>query len=226
MENVQRDVVLILGKTGSGKTTFARHLVRPLPRVFIADADFREFGALSFNTFSDVSAYLEKKSPPGNFFRVSYTPYTSEYPLIFDLSRLIAPVHLVLEEADRFEDPRYCLEYEEVIARGRHSGVSIVALSRYPYALPPMLRREATRIIAFHHHEPSDLNWFSDVMGTDTEMLSELKEHEFLDWRPGHIGPLNKLKLSLTRKIENTSLKPEVQKQVQEEEKNATETLG
>lgn len=200
MENRQRDVILILGKTGSGKTTFARHLVRPLPRVFIVDADFREFGALSFDTFPDLTAYLEKKSPPGNFFRVSYTPYTNEYPLVFDLSRLVAPVHLVLEEADRFDDPRYCLEYEEVIARGRHSGVSIIALSRYPYALPSMLRREATRIIAFHHHEPSDLNWFSDVMGPDTEMLPDLREHEFLDWRPGQNIPLNKQKLSLTEK--------------------------
>src|SRR4051812_28903286 len=117
MKNLQRDVDLILGKTGSGKTTFARTLIRPLPRVLIADADFEEFNAQVFEDFTDCAAYLEEKRDPERIFRASYTPKSAEYPLLFDLARLVAPVHLVLEEADRFDDPRHCEEYEEIIAR-------------------------------------------------------------------------------------------------------------
>jgi len=208
MPNVQRDVILILGKTGSGKTTFARVLVSSMPRVFIADADFNEFGALPFDSFNDVQGYLEGHREKNKFFRVTYTPYVNEYPYIFDLARLVAPLHLVLEEADRFDDPRFCPEYEEVIARGRHHGVSLVALSRYPYALPSMLRREATRIIAFHHHEPTDLAWFSDVMGPATEILTQLKEHEYLDWRPGQTENLTPKKINLTPKMGLASIQP------------------
>jgi hypothetical protein len=211
LENLQRDVVLILGQTGSGKTTWARDFIKTLPRVMIADADFHEYGALDFDSFDTFLGYLEPRAKTHSLFRISYTPYIDEYPLIFDAARLSGPCHLVLEEADRFDDPRYCPEYEEIIGRGRHHRISIVAVSRYPFALPSMLRREATRIIAFHHHEPSDMAWFYEVMGPDSAKLSELKEHEFIDWRPGlPSGDLHAQKLNLTGSAHESRIIPVV----------------
>lgn len=193
----QRDVDLILGKTGSGKTTLARQLISARNRVIIADADYHEYPAKEFLTLDELADYLERNAiGRGSFFRVSYTPYEHEYPFMCDVARIVGNCTLVLEEADRFPDPRYCMEYQEIIARGRHDGVSIMALGLYPALLPSMLRRQATRIISFRQHEPADIEWLAAVMGEAAEQLPNLGDHEYLEWYSG-VGEMRPKKLAL-----------------------------
>ena len=205
MLGVQRSVDLILGKTGSGKTTLARQLIRSRSRVIIADADYHEYPALEFQDLATLTEYLEAHAGAAQFFRVSYTPYEDEYPIMCDLSRLVGNCTLVLEEADRFPDPRYCIEYQEIIARGRHHRISIIALGLYPALLPSMLRRQATRIFAFRQHEPADIDWLAAVMGESAKQLPQLGDHEYLEWTPG-AGSLTAKKLMLdnnSAKVQN-----------------------
>jgi hypothetical protein len=184
----KREIILVLGKTGSGKTTWAREYLKKLHRVFICDHDFGEYPAVHFKSFEQLAQSSKQYLTTGNFFRVCLcSPYTFEFPSVCDLARLLSPCHFVVEEADRFPRPEDCLEYEEIIGRGRHYGTSIVAVSRYPFALPAMLRREASRIIAFRHHEPRDIDWLQKVMGEPAFELPNLGDHEFLDWVPN--GP-------------------------------------
>lgn len=152
--------------------------------MLIADAAFREFDALDFTSagFDSLGEYLERHQRKEAFFRVSYTPYEVEYPLMCDLARVLGPIDFVVEECDRFPDPKWCQEYEEIIARGRHWGVSITALSRHPFAIPVSLRREANRIIAFRHHEPRDIDWLVDVMGEAAHKIPELAPHHYIEW--------------------------------------------
>lgn len=204
----QRQVDLILGKTGSGKTTYARHLIASRSRVIIADADFREYPATTFQTFESLSDYLEKHAGAGQFFRVAYTPYEDEYPLMCDLARLVGNCTLVLEEADRFPDPRSCIEYQEIITRGRHHRVSIMALGLYPALLPAMLRRQASKIISFRQHEPADIDWLAAVMGETAKQLPALGDHQYLEWwQDGTVYGPKKLMLDRNRiKIQNSAV--------------------
>lgn len=197
MEGKQRDVILVFGKTGSGKTEWTKNFLANCHRVLIADADQRGYPAVHFKTFDELSEYIGKHTAPKSFFRASYTPYEYEFPVFLDLGRIVSPVHLVLEEADRLPDPGECFEYQEIIVRGRHTGTSLVAVSLYPYLMPKMLRSQATRIISFRQHEPADIDWLRRVMGDDANRLSNLGDHEFFDWTPG-VSEFAAKKLNLT----------------------------
>lgn len=206
MEGKQRDVILVFGKTGSGKTEWTKNFLTSCHRVLIADADQRGYPAVHLPTFDELTAYVGQHTRPQSFFRASYTPYEWEFPLFLDLGRIISPVHLVLEEADRLPDPGECFEYQEVIIRGRHTGTSLVAVSLYPYLMPKMLRSQATRIIAFRQHEPADIDWLRRVMGDDAHRLSNLGDHEFFDWTPG-VSEFNAKKLNLTASRQKTNIR-------------------
>lgn len=184
---MQREVVLVIGKTGSGKTTWAKNFIRDKTRVLILDAGFGDYSAREHENLSDLIDETEKQNCNGSgFFRFSYTPRSSESGVILDLARVTGNCWLVLEEADRLDDPRYMPEYDEVISRGRHYGVNILAVSLYPFKLPADLRRQATRLICYRMHEPRDLDYLYDVIGSDVELLPNLKPFHYLDWRAGH----------------------------------------
>mgnify|MGYP001603275800 CR=1 FL=1 len=142
---MQREVILISGQTGTGKTTLARRMFAETPRAFLADAGFEEFPARYFGDYSGLIQHLAAIGAFSDFrssslrlshvpFRVGYTPLTVEHGLIFDAAAELGNLTLYLEEADRFEDPSQLPEYDEVITRGRHYGVSVVAISTHPSA--------------------------------------------------------------------------------------------
>lgn len=177
---MQREIVLVLGQTGSGKTTWAKSYASSLQRCIIFDASFGEFDAKQCGTFTELVEEVSDKS----FFRASYTPRYFEHPLMFDLARVLGRCHLVLEEADRLDDPRAFQEYDEAISRGRHYGISLVGISLYPAKLPAMLRRQATRVIAFRQIEPRDIDYLAEIIGPAADDLPNLKPFHFIDWTP------------------------------------------
>lgn len=181
----QREVILVLGKTGSGKTTWARNYIKTLSRVIVAEAGYNEFDIIPCPTFDSLIDKIEKEDKGGRgIFRVSYTPLYHEQPMMFDVARCTKNVHLVIEEADRYDDPRSCEEYDEIISRGRHYGVSIIGISLYPAKIPASLRSQASRVICFRQHEPKDVKYFYDVIGEAADQLPTLGQFEFLDWTP------------------------------------------
>ena len=165
---VQREVKIRLGQTGSGKSYGAAQFFQTLPRALVAECDYNEFPATRFDEFPELVLYLEKIGAfknPHTPFRVSYTPRIYEYPLIFSTVLELKNCWVFLEEADRFGDPADTWEYDEIITRGRHNGISICALSLHPFMLPIDLRRQATSIVSYRQTEPADIKWIADHVG-------------------------------------------------------------
>lgn len=199
----QREVVLCLGKTGSGKTTLAKSLVLDQTRVIVLDpAGFNEYGILQVHSFEALrSRLIEAHHDGAGFFRIAYSPLSGESGAVFEMAQAVnfssqkmAYVNqswIVLEEADLLDPPEQMPEYDEVISRGRHYGVNILAVSLYPFKLPPMLRRQATKIYAFASHEPADIKWYRDVFGDRADEIINLPPHHYLAWDKGIVtGPL------------------------------------
>lgn len=184
----------MLGKTGSGKTTWARNFIQAQTRVLILDAGFGDYPARPSGTLEGLIDTAERLNSGGaGFFRLSYTPRFGEAPVVMDLARIVRNCWLVLEEADRFDEPRICPEYDEIISRGRHYGVNILGISLYPFKLPADLRRQATRIICYRMHEPRDVDYLYDVIGDDVQKLPGLEPFQYLDWRAGVGSEVKKL---------------------------------
>ncbi len=183
---VQREVVLVLGKTGSGKTTWTRRYLESLTRAIILDAGFGDYPVEESQSLEELVNTADRLNAGGRgFYRLSYTPRMGESPIVMDLSRVLQNTWLIIEEADRMDDPRINPEYDEIISRGRHYGVSILAVSLYPFKLPADLRRQATRIICYRMHEPRDLDYLDDIIGEDVAKLPDLQPFHYLDWRAG-----------------------------------------
>lgn len=198
---MQRKVTLIFGQTGSGKTTAARQLLSSCPRALVVDAGFGEFPARMFSEFIPLIEHLDaiRAFPTGparpSFvpFRVAYAPRSWEHGPIFSAALELQNLTLFLEEADRFDDPRLFPEYDEIITRGRHFGISIVAVGLHPFKLPTELRRQATAVIAFRQIAPDDIKYLQEIIGDAALTLPDLPPFHKIVWTPStgarSIGP-------------------------------------
>lgn len=179
---MQTEVILVVGKRGTGKTTWARDFVSQKTRVIVADAGFGEFPFQEINDFGTFCASISRSG----FFRLSYTPMGWEWPHVLNAAMAAGrdggPLWLVLEEASRLPPPRACEEYERLLIMGRHYGVNLLALSTRPAHLPPDYRSQATKVIAFRQHEERDLDYLAGIMGDRAKALPGLKGHDFIEW--------------------------------------------
>lgn len=200
---MQRNVDLIFGPTGSGKTYLADQVIKDYPRVLIADAAFGEFDSMEFSDsvalvdyLANIKAFPDSRvsrggKPSSVPFRVSYTPLPNERDWFFELALELGTCLLVLEEADRFEDTNEYPRYSELIIRGRHDGVSLLALGLRPSFLPKDLRTDVTQIYCFGLTDDDDLEYISDIAGKKIYEVPPPKvgtkpPHPYLHWRRGH----------------------------------------
>lgn len=200
---MQRDVILIYGPTGSGKTTLAGSVIDAYSRVLVVDAAFGEFRADLFSDYEALLNELEKRSafpqrrvsiggvPSKASFRFAYTPNRNERGLIFETGLMLGTCLLVLEEADRFDNTLDLPEYDEAIIRGRHDGLSILAMGLRPSFLPKDLRSDVSRIYCFGLTDEDDLEYIAGVAGPKIYEVTPPKDGEkppfpYLFWRRGH----------------------------------------
>lgn len=192
---MRREVIIVIGGTGSGKTTWVRNYLRGLSRVLVFDAGFGEFYDEEQN-LDTLARKLEAQSGGLNgtgAFRLAYTPRVVEYPAMFDLARIVGGLHLVIEEADRLDDPRSFEEYDDLISRGRHyghsgrgQGVSIIAISLYAAKIPVALRSVCDTAIIFRQNEPNHVAYIADWIGDDAaDVITALGRYEYVEWKRG-----------------------------------------
>lgn len=185
---MQRDVILICGQTGSGKSYYAKKIVKNIPRCLVIDAGFREFeNTIFFDNVDDLIEALQKRNAETDkdvCFNFGITPFPDEYEAIFDIAIACGNLTLVLEESDRFDEKIF--SYQDIITRGRHYGVSILAIAPHPYNFPKDLRRQLTEVISFRQTEESDLDYLSDVIGPEIYQVRDFQRDSFkyLRWTP------------------------------------------
>ena len=94
---------------------------------------------------------------------------------------------LVIDEADALD---YGVEFEELVTRGRHYGVSMMLIALHPRLLSTDIRRQATEIISFRQIFPDDIDYLAQILGPDAYALKDfsgppkLPPHPYLHWTP------------------------------------------
>lgn len=188
----EREIILVYGKTGMGKTRWTKRYLRTKQRVMIVDPMLEHEGE-AFDDMTDLLDRVERYPT----FRVK-TEFVQDVPMM-------AKIAMVANDKKRFDEKRHpelvlAIEesqrslpsgnsplpssIEDVIYRGRHARVSLVTISQRPSTVHIAARSQWTRLVVFKQTEGADLKWLSEQTGEYEDEFFNLKPGEFWEFSP------------------------------------------
>lgn len=181
-----RDVIIILGKTGYGKSTWLHKYCAGVPRRFCFDP-FRKFPA----EYLDEKQILEKHEQGVFRNQAAYSigsHYLPDLSLLGSVSYLTGNCAFIIEECgfafakgERIDD-----WLAEAIFLGRHQSLTLIFTAQRAVSIPIELRSQASRFVSFRQTERRDVDWCREYLDdVDTELgidlLPGLEKLECLD---------------------------------------------
>lgn len=168
---------MVLGKTGSGKTTLAKELLNRHRRVLVIDTAHEYPGTVSY-AFDDLVDSLNLCGADSFILTLRpEDPLDVEY--MFRLAWVLGSCCVVLEEADQWvSSASMSDDLAKLISMGRHRKISVIAVARVVPEIPIQLRRQFTEFYSFRQSEPRDLQLLS-AYGFNAEELASLPDHEY-----------------------------------------------
>lgn len=176
-----REVIIILGKTGFGKSTWLQTYVQHLPKLF----PFDPFAAIQAE-YLDADTIIQRHEA-GYFKNTSSfrcgTHKLADMELLGAVAFLTTNCTFVVEECGVafYKGERIPDWLSEIIFLGRHHNVSLILTAQRAASIPIELRSQASRFISFRQTEKRDLEWTRDYLGDHYEQLSTLDILECLD---------------------------------------------
>lgn len=177
-----REIVIVVGKTGMGKTQYTKRMVYGAKRVIVIDPMMEYDRAIAFDELDDLVDHVTQYG----VFRARYCDPRDLDALSF-LSYHLGATTLVIEECQRVIPPRSVLpeSLDDIIYRGRHTATSLVLVAQRAATVHIALRSQQTRIVAFRQTEKRDIDWLEDSCGHELgHMLPTLEPLEYLEITP------------------------------------------
>lgn len=193
MNKKQREVILIFGKVGSGKSSLARKLAKKLSdrqggkQVVVFDFnhehDFND--SVIVTNAQEIERELDSEKFQFIIFRVDDDAEDTMHEIesAFKLCWQFGEVILFVDEADFFISARdndvrksyflRCVQF------GRHRQIDIIACARRVVELNIFVRAQVTRFITFRQTESRDLKRLEES-GFDAEAVKNLGKYKFL----------------------------------------------
>lgn len=194
------DRVLIVGQTGSGKSTAASVIANAWRRVLVVDPKLDDRVAELPNAHIAYGVRAALKALPG---RVIYRPLPSEIedlPTAFEpLARRVfttGSCGLVLHETEIVAPSSGARRWlRSLIMWGRSRRVPVIFCSQRPSRIDRLARSEPAHVYLFRMTDADDLSTISGVMGVKPAALRPLNvEHAFYYRGPDGVvhamGPL------------------------------------
>ena len=180
MQKLEREIVIVLGRTGQGKSVWTRQFLKHKPRIFVFDPlmDVRA----EYVTQKDLLDIYDTGDLSNGDFRLGVA--SPEYvELLSAISFIAGDAWLVIEEASFLFPPggRAPEWLREPIFLGRHRRLSILITAQRPTSIPVDLRSQASRIVCFSQHERRDTHWLDSYFLDQAEQISNLEPLECLD---------------------------------------------
>ena len=183
----KREISLVFGKTGMGKSNFLKVYLQSLRRVIILDP-LDEYPAREFTDIGEMINDLEDKEN----FRVKSCNIL-DLEALGEIVDAMRNVTLIVEEAQRcLPASRQDLpdSLQRIIFLGRHFGRSLVVAAQRPSIVHIAARSQWTRIVTFNLSEVSDVGWIKSTSGYDVENENDIRKlpvGSYLEITPGSI---------------------------------------
>lgn len=180
----KREVVIVLGRTGMGKSIWCRQFLKDKTRLFaydpIMEINCNYLNTQKLITFAEALKAGEDKGRR-NFRVGSYN--VDDVPLLTSCAYEYGNCWLSLEEASVVfnagtRSPDWI---RDAIFLGRHRNMSLLVTAQRPTSIPVDLRSQASRIVCFSQHEKNDVGWLRNYFNDQVETISTLPELTCLD---------------------------------------------
>jgi ABC-type oligopeptide transport system ATPase subunit len=173
---------IIVGKTGSGKTTLAIRLLELYSNVFVLDskAELRLKNYVVCNTFEQIQKT--------KYNRIIYAPNASElldksviddfFSYIYDQKNCCIYIDELLSITQHQFDLTYHLK--AILTRGRSRNIACIMSTQSPMRLPHYVLSQAEYYYVFQLRLPQDRRKIYEITGLDEERQKSLRKYEFL----------------------------------------------
>jgi len=171
-----REVIVIFGKTGTGKTTYATREIKKHNRTVIVDPKIEYDNGLIFYSFVDLAQfYIDYK--PDEFSFICRFDNSVDIESLFKFVEVVEDIFLVVEEAEIYISP-YAKQsnFLRLIRYGRHHNISILAIARRASELSTDLKAMTTKIVSFKQTLPLDIKIMESFGIFDVD---KLENHEY-----------------------------------------------
>lgn len=153
---MSRNIIIILGKTGEGKSTLAKMIEGKSSRSIIFDPQW-EYNTYTFlaQNYDDVFDYLIQKNP--HKFKINFRSMNRhEKDAMFQTAWTLGNVLVVIDEADMYlqSDNKYV---DQLVEQGRHRNVSLCFIARRPTDIRANIRALCTSRFTFAQDDPDIL---------------------------------------------------------------------
>lgn len=184
---IPREIIIVLGKTGYGKSRWTWQYIAGKPRVFCYDPlhdapnmEWRDAPGL-------VDAYDEQQFH-GEGFRYATADFGA-LDCIGHMAYLVGNCVLVVEEASLIYRKGQPISgwSQNIVFLGRHRNVSLLVTAQRAASIPIEMRSQASRIVTFAQTEGDDIGWLRGAFGSQIDNVATLQRGQCLDSDAGEI---------------------------------------
>lgn len=191
---------IVVGRTGSGKTTFSKSVITQFPFVVAMDPKGRfnlPWGRIAQSP--DQLYRMEPRPFEPQIYRPERRYYRDQeaWNSVFDLVYRRQNTTLYVDEVEGVIDaPRVPDAYEDCISRGRELNIRVISCNQRPTLIPLRLLTEADHYVMYRLQWEDDVKRMATLMGKEVlEPLPLTEEHAFYYYRVG--GKVSKHVLNL-----------------------------
>jgi len=189
---IEKKIILIFGKRGSGKSYLAKKRIEIEPRLVVFDTLGEYENGVIFGR-ENYEQYLEfwRKVYRGRF-RLIYRPIipTIEIEQICELVYTLGNCCFLVEEIECYCSAQQISDtFAKIVQLGRHKNITLIGISQRPYGINRLLTSQAKEIYIFNTNEPRDREYLRTLLGQEIEpKLDALKQYEYVHWQDGKEG--------------------------------------
>lgn len=180
----QREITVIFGRTGSGKTTKVKELIKDIDRLIIIDTLNEYNEGLIFYNIKDFAQYF-LDNPNQKTFKIICRFHNQDlqkdneetFNTLFDLVFHISNLTLVIEEAEIYISPNARKTiFNNLVKYGRHKNISLIAVARRVTELSNELKAQMNYCYSSNQILSKDISYLKDLGFTK---IDKLEKYEF-----------------------------------------------